>query len=73
MTDAKATARSTVSAADEALIGLSHRIHAHPELNFEEVEASGWVAGVLADAGFEVEMGSPTCRPRSRRPRAADR
>src|SRR5580704_9629280 len=57
MTDAKATARSAVSAADEALIGLSHRIHAHPELNFEEVQASGWVAGVLADAGFEVEMG----------------
>src|SRR5580692_11856203 len=57
MTDAKATARSTVSAADETLIGLSHRIHAHPELNFEEVQSSAWVAGVLADAGFDVEMG----------------
>ena len=57
MTDAKATARSAVSAADETLIGLSHRIHAHPELNFEEVQSSAWVAGVLADAGFAVEMG----------------
>ena len=37
---------------------LSHRIHAHPELNFEEEQAAGWVASVLADAGFEVETGA---------------
>ena len=58
MTDPKSASRSTVSAASGTLVELSHRIHAHPELNFEEEQAAGWVAGVLADAGFEVETGA---------------
>ena len=58
MTDPKSASRSTVSAASGTLVELSHRIHAHPELNFEEEQAAGWVASVLADAGFEVEMGA---------------
>jgi amidohydrolase len=57
MTDAKTACRDTVSAASGTLVDLSHRIHAHPELNFEEERAAGWVAGVLADAGFAVETG----------------
>jgi amidohydrolase len=57
MTDAKQAARSTVDAAGDTLIDLSHRIHAHPELNFEEERSSAWVAGVLADGGFSVDMG----------------
>ncbi|MBP2370354.1 M20 family metallopeptidase [Pseudonocardia parietis] len=46
-----------VRAAEAGLVGLSHRIHAHPELAFEEVRASAWVAEALAAAGFTVEHG----------------
>jgi hypothetical protein len=28
----------------EGLVELSHRIHAHPETRFEEVQASAWLA-----------------------------
>lgn len=55
--DAKAAARRQVGAAADRLVDLSHRVHAHPELKFEEVRASGWVADVLDDAGFGVERG----------------
>ena len=37
-----------------SLIDLSHRIHAKPELGFEEKESSEWVADALAGAGFQV-------------------
>ncbi|WP_116206615.1 M20 family metallopeptidase [Amycolatopsis circi] len=46
-----------IRSADAELLALSHRIHAHPELAFEEVRASAWVAAALADAGFDVEHG----------------
>lgn len=39
------------------LEGLSHTIHAHPELAFEEHRASEWVAGALADSDFELAAG----------------
>jgi amidohydrolase len=55
--DAKAAARAVVDRDADALIDLSHRIHAHPELKFEEVQASAWVAGALSDAGLPVEAG----------------
>src|SRR5262249_7799517 len=38
-------------------VDLSHRIHAHPELKFEEEQSSEWTAAALADAGLPVEMG----------------
>jgi len=57
MTDAKTVARSTVSELTGTLVDLSHRVHATPELNFEEVLSAGFVAGVLSDGGFDVEMG----------------
>lgn len=41
----------------EALLGLSHRIHAHPEIRFEEHQASGWLAHALEARGFVVERG----------------
>lgn len=41
----------------DTLIGLSHRIHAKPELGFEEESASAWCAEQLAEAGLAVEMG----------------
>lgn len=39
------------------LVELSHRIHAHPELGFEEELASSWCAEALEAGGFEVERG----------------
>lgn len=57
MTTAKDTAERRVRAVGDQLAGLSHRIHAHPELAFEEHLASRWVAQALSDAGFEVRHG----------------
>jgi amidohydrolase len=54
---AKGAARIAVERAGADLLGLSHRIHAHPEVGFEEERSSAWAAGVLADAGFDVAMG----------------
>ncbi|WP_410656876.1 amidohydrolase [Amycolatopsis sp. lyj-112] len=48
---------SRIRAAEAGLLALSHRIHAHPEIAFEETLASAWVAAVLADGGFAVEHG----------------
>jgi amidohydrolase len=55
--DTKAAARERVDANRDTLIALSHRIHANPELGFEEEKASAWLAETLADAGFAVELG----------------
>lgn len=55
--DTKAAARERVDGARDALIGLSHRIHARPELAFEEEQAAGWTAEMLDAAGFRVERG----------------
>jgi amidohydrolase len=55
--DEKAAARETIGSSAQSLIGLSHRVHAHPELKFEEEQSSKWTAGVLADAGLSVDMG----------------
>lgn len=57
MTDAKQAAQATVDMASDALVDLSHRIHATPETRFEEVESSRWTAAMLADHGFTVEEG----------------
>ncbi|MGB7281274.1 MAG: M20 family metallopeptidase [Candidatus Acidiferrum sp.] len=53
--DAKSAARERFASARGGLIELSHRIHAHPELGFEEEQASSWLCDALADAGFAVE------------------
>ena len=50
----KDEARKVVEGNRDGLIGLSHRIHAKPELGFEERQSSEWVADALADAGFHV-------------------
>jgi amidohydrolase len=55
--DAKSAAQERFQSAREGLIELSHRIHAHPELGFEEEQASAWLCESLADAGFTVEKG----------------
>jgi len=54
--------RAQVSGAVEALsadlIGLSHDIHAHPELCYAEHYAVGAVAGILAKHGHDAEVGA---------------
>jgi amidohydrolase len=55
--DLKAAAAATVGAAHPALVELSHRIHAHPELGHEEHLASGWLADALVEAGFATRRG----------------
>jgi amidohydrolase len=41
----------------DELESLSHRIHDHPELGYQEVKASGWLTEFLAEQGFKVERG----------------
>jgi amidohydrolase len=55
--DVKAGARERVDAIRDDLVDLSHRIHATPELGFEEERAAEWLSEALAGAGFAVETG----------------
>jgi amidohydrolase len=55
---AKAAAKATIDGASTSLVDLSHRIHAHPELSFEEERAAQWCAEALAAGGFRVETGA---------------
>jgi amidohydrolase len=54
-TEAKERVAAAVEAARDAILDLSHRIHADPEPAFEEHHASAWVAEILGSHGFEVE------------------
>jgi amidohydrolase len=56
--DIKAAARERLLSSQDALVALSHRIHSHPELGWEEEKSSTWVAEALADAGFDVHLGA---------------
>jgi amidohydrolase len=55
MADAKQAARGRVERAREELVALSHRIHAHPEVGFEEERACAWLCELLDGAGLAVE------------------
>jgi len=55
--DLKAAARERLESFQESVIDLSHRIHAHPEVGFEEEQASTWLAEILSRAGFGVQKG----------------
>src|SRR4029079_18313746 len=55
--DAKQAARDTVGSNERTLVDLSHRVHAHPELKFEETRSSAWTAGALADAVLAASAG----------------
>src|SRR3954447_4016255 len=55
--EAKDAARAEVDRAHDALVELSHTIHAHPELAFEEERSSAWAADALATGGFDVDTG----------------
>ncbi|MFI6523671.1 amidohydrolase [Streptomyces uncialis] len=53
----KSAARAAVDRATDELVALSHRLHAHPELGFEEERACGWLGDVLTAHGFTVTAG----------------
>jgi amidohydrolase len=55
--DARNAAREKIEQSRKQLVDLSHRIHAHPELGFEEEQACGWLCETLDGAGFKVERG----------------
>jgi amidohydrolase len=55
--DAKEAARERVTQARDELVALSHRIHANPELGFEEDQACAWLCELLEGAGLQVERG----------------
>ncbi|MGC2527589.1 MAG: M20 family metallopeptidase [Candidatus Acidiferrum sp.] len=55
--DTKSAAKERFQSARDGLIALSHRIHAHPELGFEEEKSSSWLCDSLANSGFTVEKG----------------
>jgi amidohydrolase len=55
--DAKEAARERVEQARDQLVALSHRIHANPELGFEEEQACAWLCELMDGAGLEVERG----------------
>jgi amidohydrolase len=55
--DAKGAARERTERERARLVALSHRIHAHPELAFEEERACTWISEALDGAGFRVTPG----------------
>ncbi len=56
--DHVASLTATITAVRERLVTLSHEVHAHPEVAFEEHRSAAAVQAVLADAGFAVEPGT---------------
>lgn len=55
--DPKTAARAAFDRAETDLVALSHRIHAHPELKWEEQQACAWLAEALTGYGFSVQGG----------------
>lgn len=55
--DVKSGAKERLQEIGTQLLDLSHRIHASPELGFEEERSCGWVAELLDANGFKVERG----------------
>ena len=53
-----ANATAAIEAVRHSLIALSHDIHAHPELGYEEHYSSSAAARAVESAGFHVERGA---------------
>jgi len=51
-------ASDAIESLRDELVSLSHFIHEHPELGYEEYEASTVLANFIEGQGFEVERGS---------------
>ncbi len=56
--DVKGAIAGTIGGARDRLTGLSHRLHAHPEIAWQETQAAAWVAAELAGGGFDVQTGA---------------
>ncbi|WP_330278311.1 M20 family metallopeptidase [Lentzea sp. NBC_00516] len=56
-TDLKISTRSTLERYSDALLDLSHSIHAEPELAFEEHRSVEKITSLLAREGFKVDRG----------------
>ncbi|MEV7012609.1 M20 family metallopeptidase [Streptosporangium sp. NPDC051022] len=54
---AKSAARAVIDREAGRLVALSHRLHAHPELGFEEERACAWLGEELTSYGFAVQAG----------------
>ncbi len=55
--DTKTHAAMTIASDRAQLVGLSERLHANPEIAWEEHRAARWVAELLDGAGFSVTPG----------------
>ena len=55
--DPKQASQQKITQVYERLVALSHRMYADPEIAWEEERACGWLAEMLADAGFAVQAG----------------
>ena len=53
--ETKSTVREAIDKLQPKLIDLSERIHRHPEIKFEEHQASQWLSEMAEAAGFRVE------------------
>lgn len=58
ITEAKQAVRDEIERLTPTLLEVSHELHAHPELNFEEHFAHELLTGVLTDEGLDVERGA---------------
>lgn len=54
MTDTDPALAAAVEAVTPDALDLSHRVHANPEVAFEERQAAGWSAELLERHGFDV-------------------
>jgi amidohydrolase len=55
--NAKSGAQERLRKAEKKMLALSHRVHANPELGFEEEKACSWLCDELSEAGFDVKRG----------------
>jgi len=53
--DLKEEAQQNISGMTDELIRLSHQIHSHPEVGWEEYQAAQWLAEHLSEGGFSVD------------------
>lgn len=53
----KSAAQAAFDRAEADLVALSHRIHTHPELKWEEEQACAWLGAALTGYGFSVQAG----------------
>jgi amidohydrolase len=56
--DLKARIREASAALFPRLVEVSERMHANPEIGFQEEKAAGWLTALLEEHGFAVERGT---------------